>query len=88
MLTHTEPRDVACPFCPKRFQENRKDNLKAHLLLHTKKDVDRKRTAYAKGAAEALARLGGLGKKGDWEAERGDVKAICEQARRKEERGM
>ncbi|OBT84527.1 hypothetical protein VE02_06768 [Pseudogymnoascus sp. 03VT05] len=86
MLTHTQPRDVGCPFCPKRFQENRKDNLKAHLLLHSKPNADRKRTAYAPGAAEALERLGGLGKKGDWEAERGDVKAICEQARRKGER--
>lgn len=76
LLTHTQPRDVGCPFCPKRFQENRKDNLKAHLALHAKPNVERKRTVFNPEAAVVLARMG-AGKRGE-----GDISEVCEQVKR------
>jgi hypothetical protein len=63
MKIHTEQKDVACPFCkvtskPKYFQRARKDNLKAHIILHTNPEPQKgKRTKYFPEAAAYLREL-------------------------------
>lgn len=46
LLTHTQPRDLSCLFCHKSFQNDRRDNWKAHIGLHAKPQTKGKRTRF------------------------------------------
>lgn len=58
-LTHSAPKDLACPFppCTKRWQMDRKDNWKVHVKLHATPDKKNKRTPFVPEAVEFLAKL-------------------------------
>jgi hypothetical protein len=56
-LTHSKDRKLKCPFCPKRFQDGRKDNLKDHLSRHAKPHSKGKRTRYDPRAIEEIQNM-------------------------------
>jgi hypothetical protein len=57
LLTHTQARDLGCPFCHKCFQSDRKDNWKAHIKLHALPDKKAKRTQFDPNAVVLYAKL-------------------------------
>jgi hypothetical protein len=57
ILTHSRDNMLMCPFCPKRFQDGRRDNLKDHLNRHARPHVKGKRTRYDPRAIDEIQRL-------------------------------
>lgn len=46
MKTHVAQKDLVCSYCTKKFQQDRSDNYRSHVKLHSKKDSKGSRTKY------------------------------------------
>jgi hypothetical protein len=52
--THLKLKTLQCRYCPKTFQEDRSDNYRSHVVLHSKKDQKGSRTPYFAEALEEV----------------------------------
>jgi hypothetical protein len=52
--THMAQKDLNCQFCHKKFQQDRSDNYRSHVKLHSDPDKKGSRTKYFPGAAELV----------------------------------
>lgn len=58
MKTHSVQKLLQCSYCLKKFQQDRSDNYRSHVRLHSKKDSKGSRTKYFAEAEIEVASWG------------------------------